>query len=168
MINKIIIAMMILMLLPKVATVEEKKDYFFPVPVTEKQVILTTTYNNYKGKIGRQHCDIAVVVGTPLYAIDDGYIQVLGLDDVGTHQAGLYIVLVTVEGYRIVYGHCRRTNPFNVIQGQKVKGGQLIGWSGNTGNSSGPHLHLQIFKKGRTVNPYSLFGRVNGRAYYVK
>jgi murein DD-endopeptidase MepM/ murein hydrolase activator NlpD len=54
------------------------------------------------------------------------------------------------NGYMTVYGHL---SEFKVKRGQKVKRGDVIALMGNTGHSTGPHVHYEVFKDGRTVNP---------------
>ena len=51
---------------------------------------------------------------------------------------------------RSLYGHLSK---LNVQPGQRVERGALVGWTGNTGRSSGPHLHYEILVRGQAVNP---------------
>lgn len=81
--------------------------------------------------------DIAVVVGTPVYAGADGTVTVAS--DRG--NGGLCVYIETNDGYIFRYMHL---NEINVSVGQAVSKGDLIGKSGNTGNSTGPHLHYEI------------------------
>ena len=55
-------------------------------------------------------------------------------------------------GFECKYGHL---NEFNVVQGQKVKAGDIIGFVGNTGRSTGPHLHYEIRRFGSDINPHN-------------
>ena len=56
--------------------------------------------------------------------------------------------------YKTVYAHLDK---FNVRRGQKVKRGELIAYSGNSGRSTAPHLHYEVHKNGKKVNPINFF-----------
>ena len=60
------------------------------------------------------------------------------------------------NGYETYYAHL---SSINVSNGAKVAKGTMIGKVGNTGNSTGPHLHFEIRKNGQTLNPGSFIGR---------
>ncbi len=64
---------------------------------------------------------------------------------------GKYIILSHSEGYQTFYGHLDK---FQVRKGQRVSQGQIIGEMGNTGYSTGPHLHFSIFRRGEPVDPF--------------
>lgn len=102
--------------------------------------------------------DFAAVRGTPVYAIADGRItksyDIAGplssdsYDGDGPYGSfGRTISMVTDGGHTALYAHLDRRS---VTAGQRVRGGAVIGYSGNTGNSSGPHLHF-----GATNGPYA-------------
>lgn len=93
--------------------------------------------------------DIAVDYGTPVYASAAGYVQQAGW--YGGY--GKYIRLGHDFGYETAYGHMSR---LAVIAGSFVKKGEVIGYVGSTGYSTGPHLHFEILKYGEQVNPSSL------------
>ena len=57
-------------------------------------------------------------------------------------------------GYKTRYAHLKS---IGVVEGMKVKRGECIGESGNSGKSSGPHLHYEVIYKGRPVNPYNYY-----------
>jgi murein DD-endopeptidase MepM/ murein hydrolase activator NlpD len=90
--------------------------------------------------------DIAGPDGTNIYAADTGIVS-LGYDQYGY---GNYIVLTHGNGYSTLYGHL---SGFNVSDGQTVQRGDVIGFEGSTGNSSGPHLHFGVMLNGSWVNP---------------
>lgn len=81
--------------------------------------------------------DLRATVGTPVYAVSDGIIQV-AKDNPGGY--GLYIAL-DCSKFGALYAHL---NELKVNVRQKVKAGDLIGYSGNSGASEAPHLHLEI------------------------
>lgn len=97
---------------------------------------------------GLQHngVDIPVPVGTPVHAAAGGRVEAAG--SAGT--AGIRIRLAHSPDIKTVYMHLSRTT---VVAGQNVMGGQVIGYSGNTGQSTGPHLHFEVHDKGKPVNP---------------
>lgn len=93
--------------------------------------------------------DIAVDYGTPVYASAAGYVQQAGW--YGGY--GNYIRLGHDFGYETAYGHMSR---LAVSAGSFVQKGQVIGYVGSTGYSTGPHLHFEVLKNGEQVNPSSL------------
>jgi murein DD-endopeptidase MepM/ murein hydrolase activator NlpD len=92
--------------------------------------------------------DIGVVIGTPVKAADSGYVAVVGRSDTGY---GRYILIDHGNGYQSLYGHL---SVIYVEVGQSVGKGQTIGLSGNTGKSTGPHLHFEIKLNGVRRNPF--------------
>ncbi len=96
---------------------------------------------------GHRALDIAAGTGTPVYAADGGFVSFAGWTDVGY---GKLIVIDHANGYATYYGHL---NAFNVLAGQSVVRGQLIGAVGSTGNSSGPHVHFEIRYNYSLLNP---------------
>ncbi len=96
-----------------------------------------------------QGIDIEVPEGTDVYVSAAGRVIVAG-----RHSGyGLYVVVEHSHGYRTLYGHL---SEIGVYRGQFVEGGQRIARSGNTGNSTGPHLHFEILQYGRPLNPLAL------------
>jgi murein DD-endopeptidase MepM/ murein hydrolase activator NlpD len=90
--------------------------------------------------------DIRAGSGTPIYAPAAGTVVHAGL----AHDYGTAIVLDHGQDIRSLYGHLSK---LNVQPGQRVVRGAVIGYTGNTGRSSGPHLHYEITVKGQAVNP---------------
>jgi murein DD-endopeptidase MepM/ murein hydrolase activator NlpD len=90
--------------------------------------------------------DISNRTGTPVVVTADGVVAST------SYQSGLgnTVVIDHGNGYQTVYGHLSQ---FKTKEGQKVRRGELIGLIGNTGYSTGPHLHYEVVKLGGTVNP---------------
>jgi len=95
--------------------------------------------------------DIAVKTGTPVYASGNGTVV---RPDGSMGGYGRYVLIDHGFGYRSLYAHLSRTS---VRPGQQVKRGELIGYVGNTGLSVAPHLHYEVHKNGRPVNPVHYF-----------
>ncbi|MCD7886119.1 MAG: peptidoglycan DD-metalloendopeptidase family protein, partial [Clostridiales bacterium] len=85
--------------------------------------------------------DLAVAQGTPILAAQDG--RVVSAGDAGSY--GLCVVIEDGNGYQSRYAHC---SSLNVSAGQEVKRGDVIAAVGSTGNSTGPHLHLEVMLNG--------------------
>lgn len=101
-------------------------------------------------KARRHHdgIDLAAPVGAPIRAIADG--QVMYADPHGGY--GKYIVVRHLNGITSHYGHC---DTMEVIPGHTVTAGQIIGTVGNSGASTGPHLHFEIRRDGEAQDPES-------------
>jgi murein DD-endopeptidase MepM/ murein hydrolase activator NlpD len=104
--------------------------------------------SGYGTRWGRMHrgIDIAASVGTPIYAADGGTVTYSGWQ--GTY--GYMVEIDHGNGYKTRYAHCSK---LLVSKGTKVYKGQHIANVGNTGRSTGPHLHLEVLKNGVHVNP---------------
>ncbi len=98
------------------------------------------------GSTNHQGDDFAVPLGTPLVAMRAGTVVSAG----PVEGLGVHVVVDYGEGTQIVYGHM---SSVVVYAGQRVAQGQLVGYSGNTGNSTGPHLHLEVHLGGTAVDP---------------
>lgn len=90
--------------------------------------------------------DFATPVGTPIKAPLDGVVALAENHPTG----GLQMVLTHDNDYRTGYAHLSK---FNLKKGDKFKQGDIIGWTGNTGASTGAHLHYSIRHKNIYVNP---------------
>jgi murein DD-endopeptidase MepM/ murein hydrolase activator NlpD len=97
---------------------------------------------------GREHqgIDIAGDVGDNIYSADGGKITFAGYYG----DYGYFIIINHDNEYETCYGHC---SEILVEEGQRVAKGELIGKVGNTGRSTGPHLHFEVRKDGVPVNP---------------
>jgi len=95
--------------------------------------------------------DFSAPRGTPVYATGNGVI--VRADNRAT-GFGNHIVINHGYGYQTLYAHLSK---YNVKRGQHVKRGDLIGFVGSTGRSTGPHLHYEVHKNGRKVNPINYY-----------
>ncbi len=95
--------------------------------------------------------DFAAPQGTPIYATADGRVSSSGMDNGGY---GNHVIIDHGHGYETLYGHMVR---IKARAGHIVKRGELIGWVGNTGKSTGPHCHYEVHRKGTPVDPIYFF-----------
>jgi murein DD-endopeptidase MepM/ murein hydrolase activator NlpD len=95
--------------------------------------------------------DFAAPTGTPIYAAGHGTVVRAGRNG----GYGNYVEIRHANGYSTAYGHMHRIGK-GIRRGARVEQGQVIGTVGNTGNSTGPHLHYEILAGGEPVNPQSL------------
>ncbi len=105
----------------------------------------------YKVKKFHAGVDFSAPKGTPVFATGNGKVIRVRRSKRGY---GNNIEIDHGYGYHTFYAHLSK---FNVRRGEKVTRGQLIGYVGNTGKSTAPHLHYEIRKNGRTVNPIYYF-----------
>lgn len=96
---------------------------------------------------GHRAIDIGGAVGTAIVASDSGYVSFAGWTDIGY---GYLIVLDHANGFQTYYAHLSQ---IYVTEGETVYAGAVIGAMGNTGNSTGPHLHYEIRYNGYPTNP---------------
>ena len=94
--------------------------------------------------------DFSANIGTPVYATGDGRVVKVGWES----GYGKLIKIDHGFGYMTWYAHL---NDYNVRVGQKVVRGEVIGKVGNTGKSTGPHLHYEVHVKGKVVNPVNYY-----------
>ncbi len=95
--------------------------------------------------------DFSAKKGTPIYASGKGVIK---RADNRSSGYGRHIRIDHGFGYVSLYAHLSK---YNVKRGQKVNRGDIIGYVGNTGRSVGPHLHYEIFKDGKKINPMNFY-----------
>jgi len=105
----------------------------------------------YKIKIFHYGLDFAAPIGTEVYATGNGIVERV---ERSLRGYGNNIIINHGFGYKTLYAHL---NDFNVKVGQKVKRGDVIGFVGNTGFSTGPHLHYEVIKNNQKVNPINYF-----------
>ena len=105
----------------------------------------------YKDRRPHQGLDFTAPQGTPIYATADGTVKEVGFT---TSGFGNRVVINHGFGYETLYGHMYR---FKARVGQRVKRGEVIGYVGNTGKSTGPHCHYEVHRGERPVDPIYYF-----------
>lgn len=95
--------------------------------------------------------DFAMKPGNPVYATGDGVVESVSFEFFGY---GNSLLIDHGFGYKTRYAHMKS---IGVVEGMKVKRGECVGQSGNSGKSSGPHLHYEVIYKGYPVNPYNFY-----------
>ena len=104
-------------------------------------------------KVRKMHwgMDFTAPTGTPIYATGDGKVTTQKYSRSGY---GNHIIIDHGYGYETLYGHMSKVE---VKRGQKVKRGDIIGYVGSTGRSTAPHLHYEVIKDGRKINPVNFY-----------
>ncbi len=106
-----------------------------------------------------QGLDFTAPQGTPIYATGDGVVTTASY---GT-GTGNHVIINHGYGYETEYMHMIR---IKARDGQRVKRGEVIGWVGNTGASTGPHCHYEVHINGNPVDPvYFFFNDLNAEQY---
>jgi septal ring factor EnvC (AmiA/AmiB activator) len=95
--------------------------------------------------------DFTAPQGTPIYATADGVVTTSGSKGSGY---GNHVIINHGYGYETLYGHMFRVK---VRSGQRVKRGEVIGYVGSTGKSTGPHCHYEVHKNGEKIDPIYFF-----------
>ncbi len=115
-------------------------------------------------KVRKMHTgiDFAAPIGTPIYAAADGVVDNIEISFTGY---GKKVEIDHGFGYRTRYAHM---HAFAVRNGQHLKRGELIGFVGDTGLSTAPHLHYEVFINGAQVNPIHYFFNDLNPAEYAK
>lgn len=104
--------------------------------------------------------DFTAPQGTPIYATGNGVVSLAGVSDGGY---GNHVVINHGYGYETLYGHMVRVK---ARRGQRVKRGEVIGWVGSTGKSTGPHCHYEVRINGHEVDPvYFFYNDLNAEQY---
>ena len=95
--------------------------------------------------------DFACKPGNPVYATGDGVVESVSFELFGY---GNSVIIDHGFGYKTRYAHLKTVL---VGEGMKVRRGERIAESGNSGRSTGPHLHYEVMYRGKYVNPYNYF-----------
>lgn len=140
---------------------KKKTEYLASIPaimpVSMKDYRTITSYFGYRMdpfyKVIKMHegVDFSAPVGTKIYAAGDGVVRFV---EKGKSHYGNNLLIDHGFGYSTFYAHC---HDIKVKPGQRVKRGEVIATVGNTGKSSGPHLHYEVRKNGRPINPIHFF-----------
>ena len=126
-------------------------------PVSNKNLSrMASGYGNrihpiYKTMKFHAGMDFSAKSGTPIYATGDGKILKVRRSKRGY---GNHVVINHGYGYKTLYAHMKK---YIVRQGQTVKRGEVIGYVGSTGTSVAPHLHYEVHKDGRKINPVNFY-----------
>ncbi|MFA5392498.1 MAG: M23 family metallopeptidase [Candidatus Paceibacterota bacterium] len=109
-----------------------------------------------EGEVTLRHLgtDLDAVIGTPIYAINDGIVSFV-------QELTVYGKIIIIDHGLGIYSLYLHLNEFKVAKGDNVIRGEVIGLSGNTGYSLGPHLHFSIKAKGSSVDPLRFIDTVN-------
>ena len=104
--------------------------------------------------------DFTAKTGTPIFATGDGVVE---RADNTVSGYGNHILIRHGFGYETLYGHLSK---YKSRAGQRVKRGDIIGYVGSTGRSEGPHLHYEVHKNGKVVNPLNFYyGNISAVEY---
>lgn len=126
-------------------------------PVSKKDYRRISSTYGYRtdpvhgGKRMHKGLDFAGPIGINIYSTGDGVVYRAGYN---THGYGNEVIVKHHGGYMTRYGHMKTVT---VKAGEKIKRGQKVGELGNTGKSTGPHLHYEVIKNGNKVNPANYF-----------
>jgi murein DD-endopeptidase MepM/ murein hydrolase activator NlpD len=105
----------------------------------------------YKTEKFHSGMDFTAPVGTPIHATGNGTVEKVEFDGRGL---GNNVTINHGYGYESIYGHMSK---MMVRPGQKIMRGDLIGYVGSTGSSTGPHLHYEVRKNGNPLNPVNFY-----------
>lgn len=132
------------------------------LPLDETRITSEFGFRRYRWHHGT---DLKLNVGDPVYSTFDGIVRIRSYDRNGY---GYYLVVRHKNGLETLYGHLSK---FLVEIGQEVKAGELIARGGNTGRSTGPHLHYEIRYQGLSINPTEIFdfnqGQIKSQLYSI-
>jgi murein DD-endopeptidase MepM/ murein hydrolase activator NlpD len=130
--------------------------WVFPVGGGPGSVSTAHTHHDYPA------ADIAAPFGAPLYALHDAVVTHTFPSDSG--KCGIGLMLQTTTGEEFLYCHLSSL-AVGVVSGRSLRAGQLVGRVGSTGNSTGPHLHLQFVSAGRYPQTEPWFQAFAGVAF---
>lgn len=114
-----------------------------------------TYISQHYGNNGHNGIDIAGAYGTPIVACEAGRVIIANDYDSWGDSWGFYVLIYHNDTYTTRYAHL---SSLAVGQGQYVSKGTVIGYEGSTGNSTGPHLHFEVYMNGYRTNPWPYIG----------
>lgn len=126
-------------------------------PITKKSIArLASGYGYrihpiYKTSMMHEGIDFTAPIGTEIYATGNGTVAKVEYNGRGY---GNNVIINHGFGYSTLYAHMSR---FAVRPGQKIKRGDVIGYVGSTGSSTGPHVHYEVIKNGKKIDPINFF-----------
>lgn len=146
----------------EVVQLAEKKEKLYAAipaiqPISNKQLVALASgfgvriHPVYKVKKMHTGIDFAAPIGTPIYATADGVVESV---DVKFSGYGKMVEIDHGFGYKTRYAHMHE---FAVRKGQNIKRGELVGYVGNTGLSTAPHLHYEVLLNNTQINPVHYF-----------
>ena len=144
-----------------ISLAEDKEKLLAAIPAIQpiKKEDLTRMASGYgwrsdpftKAQKSHNGMDFTAPTGTPIYATGNG--KVIRADNTAS-GFGEHIEIDHGYGYKTIFAHLSK---YNVKRGQQVNRGDLIGFVGNTGRSVGPHLHYEVHKNDRPINPINFY-----------
>ncbi len=128
-------------------TVLQQSSFAWPLKIAIK---ITSGFTAMRGDRPHAAIDLAAPENTPVYAMANGVVTAVWNDTV--NGGGLSMTIKHANGFTTGFAHLNKNNFLQ--PGSTVQRGQLIALSGNTGHSTGPHLHIKMRnEKGQAVNP---------------
>jgi murein DD-endopeptidase MepM/ murein hydrolase activator NlpD len=128
--------------------VDAANKRFSKMPLTTTPITSDFGYRGYRWHYGT---DLDLDTGDSVKAVFDGVVRISKYDGGGY---GNYVVVRHYNGLETLYGHLKQAL---VQPGQYVKAGELMGWGGSTGRSTGPHLHFEVRYQGNPMDPERLY-----------
>lgn len=129
---------------PSLSEVQGNELFYLNNP--SKSSVITSSYGLRWGGEKHHGIDIAGNIGDPIFAAESGFANLVSYNSI----YGNYMKLNHGKGIETLYGHC---DVMFIKEGEYVEKGQIIGKIGNTGRSTGPHLHFEVRVNGKADNP---------------
>ncbi len=129
---------------PSLSEVQGKELFYLNNP--SKNSVITSPFGLRWGGEKHHGIDIAGNIGDPIFAAESGFANLVSYNNI----YGNYMKINHGKGVETLYGHC---DTIFIKEGEHVTKGQIIGKIGNTGRSTGPHLHFEVRLNGKADNP---------------